>query len=125
MSKCPIGFGYSKFYWFVFGTAFLRLLKCLLFSISPYHDIEILTLSKLSEHIIIQSLYKYISFIIGSLLSIYIIKKNTKGERNKNNPKKNLKIKGLIYNDKKYDLKKNKVFETFLVCFIFFSKRIY
>ena len=125
MSKCPIGFGCSRWYLFVFGTAFFKLLKLLLFSISPYNNIGLFGFRPiLSNHIFIQSFYKYISFIIGSLLFIYIINKNTKGETNSNNQKnKNIKLKGLIYNGKKDDLKKKTVIPTLLVCFIFFFHR--
>ena len=115
MPKCPIGFGCSKWYSFIIAGVFLKLLKLLFFSISPYNNIGIFGFNPiLSKHIFIQSFYKYISYIIGSLFFIYIVKINTKEERNINN------IKGLIYNKESDDLKKQSIFPTFLVCFIFF-----
>ena len=112
MSICSIGICY-KWYLFIFGTVFFKLLKFFFFSINPY-NIKLFGFSSiLSKHIFIQSFYKYISFMIGSLLFIYIIKKTTKSN-NKN-------INFLIYSAK-YSKEKLNI-QTFLVCFIFFIHR--
>ena len=120
MSKCPIGFGCSKYYLFVFGTTIIKILKLLIFSISPNKKGGLFGFTPtLDNHNFIQSIYKYISFIFGGLIFTYLIKIKTKKE-NPININQNLKIKGLIHNKKGDELEKKTIYQILLVCFIFF-----
>ena len=123
MSKCPIGFGCSKYYLFVFGTTIIKILKLLIFSISPNKKGGLFGFTPtLDNHNFIQSIYKYISFILGGLIFTYLIKIKTKKE-NPININQNLKIKGLIHNKKGDELEKKTIYQILLVCFIFFFIR--
>lgn len=85
--KKYIGFGkWIKSYRFIFYAVGLKILVDNFFSFNsvfPQSDVSILGFeSVISKHIIIQNFYKYFSFIIGGLLFRYIIKANTKEDKN-------------------------------------------
>ena len=121
MTKCPIGFGCSKYYLFIFGAIIFKLLSYgILFSVTAYEKIGLFDFTpKLSKHLLIQSLYKYIGFIIGGLLFYYCIKIKVKGEKSQINVNKSLELKGIIHNIKSNKLEKISITHFFFVCFIF------
>ena len=119
-----IGFGKcSKYYLYLLGAVVGRSLKDTLFgftSINPEGNVILFDfIPQLSKHILIQSLYRYISFIIGGLLFSYIIKQKIK-KKNENEINSNKsKIKGLIHN-KNYDRSENIPYIPILItCSIF------
>ena len=107
MSKFYIGFGgCSKYYLYILGTVIFKCLRDCIFGfniINPESKIGLFGfVPELSNHYLIQSLYRYLSFIIGGALFIYILKKNSTNESDIINikEKENLEYKGLIYNSK-------------------------
>ena len=107
MSKFYIGFGgCSKYYLYILGTVIFKCLRDCIFGfniINPESKIGLFGfVPELSNHYLIQSLYKYLSFIIGGALFIYILKKESTNESDNIfiKEKENLEYKGLIYNSK-------------------------
>ena len=83
-----IGFGKcSKSYLYILFAFILKTLDDNYFtytSVSPKSDIDVFKINPvLSNHIIVQNVYKYISFIIGGIIFKIIIKKNN-SENNRN-----------------------------------------
>ena len=130
MSECFIGFGCNKYYLFIFGNVIFKLLSFLMiYTMKPYKPKGLFGFTPvLSKYIFIQSLYKYISFIIGGLLFTYLIKINLKEEKNPKNIQ-NLKLKGIIHNIKSDGSEKQSITQILLISFIFFihteSKNIF
>ena len=107
MSKFYIGFGgCSKYYLYILGTVIFKCLRDCIFGfniINPESKIGLFGfVPELSNHYLIQSLYRYLSFIIGGALFIYILKKESTNESDNIfiKEKENLEYKGLIYNSK-------------------------
>ena len=127
MSECFIGIGkFSKYYFYILGTSLLKLLKNFLFgfsSINPESRKGLFGfMPELSKHPLVQSLYQYISYIIGGILFNYIISRNLMSENiNKNNNKKNSLIFKYIIHNKQYQGSENiSIFGIFIVCFFYF-----
>lgn len=124
MSKCFIGFGKcSKYYLYILGTVIFKCLKDCIFgftSINPESKIGLFgIIPKLSNHFLIQSFYRYISFIFGGLIFMYISKNNSKKEKRNIDTRKTLILKSLIYNKNTDGSKKTSFIEIFKVCFAF------
>jgi len=93
MYKKYIGFGSCskiKSYKYILFAFLLKIINDNYFnfnSISPQIEIHLFGISSvLSEHIIIQHFYKYISYIIGGIIFKLIIRYNTKERKNEKNP---------------------------------------
>ena len=135
MAKCFIGLGKcSKKYLYILGTIFFNIIKDCFFgfaAIDPESKIGLFGFSpELSRHFLIQDFYKYLSFILGGLLFMYILKKESTKEdeisqnSNKRNSNKSLILKGtkkgLIQNKKNDIFKKTPIFQVIIICFIFY-----
>lgn len=124
MSKSFIGFGKcSKYYIYILGTVIFKCLRDCLFgfnNINPETKIGLVGfIPKLSSHHLIQSLYKYFSFIVGGGIFSCILKKKIANETEIINSKENFKLKGLIHNKKPdYSIKK-RIPEILIVGLIF------
>ena len=122
MPKCPIGFGWSKYYLFIIGNTILKIFKSLIFSISRKKERGLFGFTPiLYDHTFVQSLFKYISFIFGGLIFLYLIKIKTQNKIMIHN-NKNIKLKGLIHNKKDKYLGRKKYFQILFVCFIYFFR---
>ena len=89
MSKCIIGFGKcSKYLLYILGTVVFKLLNYFIFDKSIYSQKKEESTFKyipiLFNHNYIQSLLKYLSYIIGGIIFEYILYKKTKTEKNPN-----------------------------------------
>ena len=107
MGKSIIGFGRcSKYYLYILGTAVFKCIRDCMFgfnNINPNSEIGLFGfIPAITNHFLILSLYRYLSFILGGALLIYIINKNSKTEAiiTKNDKKENLELKGIIHNQK-------------------------
>ena len=126
MVKSIIGFGRcSKYYLYILGTAVFKCLRDCIFgfnNINPDSKIGLFGFTpQLSHHHLLQSLYRYASFILGGGLFIYILHRNIKAdtvkENNKN--KERLELKGLIHNNKSDGSENAKISEILKVCLIY------
>ena len=124
-SKFILGLGnYSKYYLYILGTIFFRSLKDCIFgfiSIDPESKTGLFGfIPVLSRHYLLQDFLRYISFILGGLIFIYILKKKESKENYKPSKQSNkylkLKNKGLIQNKKNV---KFPIYTIIKVCFIF------
>ena len=111
----------SKYYLYILGTVIFKSLKESLFSFNSIDTNAKLSLfgfiPYLSQHTLIKSLYRYISFIFGGALFLYISNKDSskKKEIKKEDSHKSLKLKPLIYNKARGS--KSNVIEILKVCF--------
>ena len=104
-----IGLGnWSKYYLYILGTVICKCIRDCMFgfnTINPESKIGLFGfIPELSNHFIIQALYRYGSFILGGSLFTYIVLKNSKNESQiKEKQKKineNLDVISLIHNKK-------------------------
>ena len=108
MSKFIKGFGgFSKFYFYILGTVIFKCFRDCMFgfnTINPNSKIVLFGfIPELSNHYLIQSLYRYEVFILGGALFIYISQKRSTNESDliiDNKEKENLELKSLIHNRK-------------------------
>ena len=108
MNKFFLGFGgCSKYYKYILGTVLFKCIRDCMFgfnTINPDSKIGLFGfIPELSNHFLIQSLYRYSSFILGGALFIYISQKKSENETEKisnNKEKESLEFKGLIHNKK-------------------------
>ena len=118
MSKAIIGIGKcSKYYLFILGTIICKVMRTFIFAneINPKSEGGIFGFTPiLNDHLIIQYFYKYISFIIGGLISEYILRK----KENENEDINNHYHHQLIENDE-YKSSKQKKCEILIVCFAY------
>ena len=111
----------SKYYIYILGTVIFKSLKESLFSFNSIDTNAKLSLfgiiPYLSQHTLIKSLYRYISFIFGGALFLYIshLGNSQKKEIKQEDSHKSLKLKPLIYN--KARGAKSNVIEILKVCF--------
>lgn len=117
-----IGIGkYSKYYLYILGTVIFKSIKESLFCFN-YLDTNAKSslfgfTPRFSNHTLIKSLYRYISFILGGALFLYIshLSNSQEKEIKKDDSQKGLKLKPLIYNKARGS--KSNVFEILKVCF--------
>ena len=118
MSKAIIGIGKcSKYYLFILGTIICKVMRTFIFAneINPKSEGGIFGFTPiLNDHLIIQYFYKYISFIIGGLISEYILRK----KKNENEDINYHYHHQLIENDE-YKSSKQKKCEILIVCFAY------
>ena len=125
MSKFFIGLGEcSKYYLYILGTVIFKCLRDCMFgfnNINPESKIGLFGfIPKLSNHHLIQSLYRYFSFILGGALFTYILKKLSDEENNKKKDKQKLVLKVSLIQDQKYaDFGKIKITDILIVCLIY------
>ena len=125
MSKFLIGLGEcSKYYLYILGTVIFKCLRDCMFgfnNINPESKIGLFGfIPKLSNHHLIQSLYRYFSFILGGVLFTYILKKLSDEENNKKKDKQKLVLKVSLIQDQKYaDFGKIKITDILIVCLIY------
>ena len=107
MNKFFLGFGgCSKYYKYILGTVLFKCIRDCMFgfnTINPDSKIGLFGfIPELSNHFLIQSLYRYSSFMLGGALFIYISRKKLENETEKisNKEKESLEFKGLIHNRK-------------------------
>lgn len=128
MSKRKISLGKcSKNYLYILGTILFRCIKDCIFgfiAIDPESSTGIFGFSpKLTGHYLLQDFYKYLSFIIGGLIFMKILKKksetNEKPTVKKSKSFKLKNLKGLIYHSNDINLKKISIFKVLLICSTF------
>ena len=111
----------SKYYLYILGTVIFKTLNESLFSFNSIDTNVKLSLfgfiPYLSQHTLIKSLYRYLSFIFGGALFLYISNKDSsnKKEIKKEDSHKSLKLKPLIYNKARGS--KSNAKEILKVCF--------
>ena len=128
MAESLIGLGTcSKFYLYILGYIFFNSIKDCLFgftAIDPENKIDLFGFQpELSRHFLFQDFYRYLSYILGGLIFMHILKKKSNEEGMlKKKSSKSLKLKnskGLIQ-DKKDDIfKKIPRFKIIKVCFFY------
>ena len=117
-----IGIGkYSKYYLYILGTVIFKSIKESLFCFN-YLDTNAKSslfgfTPRFSNHTLIKSFYRYISFILGGALFLYIshLSNSQEKEIKKDDSQKGLKLKPLIYNKARGS--KSNAFEILKVCF--------
>ena len=119
-----IGFGKcSKYYIYIFGTVIFKCLRDCLFgfnNINPETKIGLVGfIPKLSNHHLIQSLYKYFSFIFGGAIFSCILKKEISSETGLIKSKPSYKLKGLIHNKKEERPIKKRIPEILIISLIY------
>ena len=127
MSKFIIGFGgCSKYYLYILGTVIFKCLRDCMFgfnTINPNSKIGLFGfIPELSNHYLIQSLYRYTSFILGGTLFIYISKKKSANESDLiiiNKERESFELRGLIHNRKSDGSEMVKISQVIKICLIY------
>ncbi len=107
MSKCFIGIGKcSRFYKYIFFCIIANCLK----------DLSLYFTSVLTDIEIMQSIYKYIGFLI---IGVVLLKKYEKNIKKRNHKKEKRRTILLIYNELKLKISKIDLITLFLIAFFF------
>ena len=126
MANNFIGLGKcSKKYLYILGTILFRCLKDCIFGFVPI-DPESKTglfgfIPELSKHYLFQDFYKYLSFIIGGLIFMNILNKNSFKKEKKEgiSTKRTKSSNSLIYHDKSSILKEISIVKILSICMIY------
>ena len=129
MGKFLIGFGgWNKYFLYILGTTVFKCLRDCIFgfnTINPESKIGLFGfIPELSNHFLIQSLFRYFSFILGGALFIYILNRKisdnvlTKKIELKNQ-KGSLLLNDLIFNRKSDGSEIARMSHIFKVCLIY------
>ena len=122
MSKSKIGFGKCPSYFlFILGNALFKCLRDYLLDFSPKKDTSLFLFKPvLVNHNIITNLYMYLSYIIFSLIIIYVSKYKTFKPKDKTQINRYSFVpKFLIHNKKKKVVTRRRIFQIFIICIIF------
>ena len=126
MRKSVIGCGScSKYYLYILGTAVFKCLRDCMFgfnTINPNSKIGLFGfIPALSNHFLVQSLYRYLSFVLGGAFVVYFLYKHFEEKTiiKKTGKNEELKFKGLIHNKKKNISEKPIISQIIKVCLIY------